>query len=112
MADTISIVLTTVANEQDAAELGNKLLAEHLAACVQEVPIRSRYRWKGEIQCEPEVLMLVKTSPERVPATIEGIRKAHKYEVPEIVVLPTSGGLAEYIAWVGAETMSAANPAG
>jgi periplasmic divalent cation tolerance protein len=104
MADSLSIILTTVANEQHAAELGNRLLADHLAACIQEIPIRSRYRWKGEIQCEPEVLMLVKTSPERVSATVEAIRRNHKYEVPEIVVLPTSGGLAEYIAWVSAET--------
>lgn len=44
MTDGVSIILTTVANEQHAAELADLLLTEHLAACIQEIPIRSRYR--------------------------------------------------------------------
>lgn len=106
MTEPISIVLTTVANEQDAAELASLLLSENLAACVQELPIRSRYRWKGEVQCDPEILLLVKTSAGRAAAAMAAIRKAHRYEIPEIVVLPTSSGLPEYIAWVTAETQA------
>jgi periplasmic divalent cation tolerance protein len=104
MADGVSIVLTTVANEQHAAELGDMLLTQHLAACIQEIPIRSRYRWQGAIQCEAEVLMLIKTAHDRAPVTVAAIREKHRYEVPEILVLQSSSGLAEYIAWVSAET--------
>jgi periplasmic divalent cation tolerance protein len=104
MTEGVTIILTTVANEQHAAELGDMLLAGHLAACIQEIPIRSRYRWQGVIQREPEVLMLVKTAHDRVTAAVEAIRRNHRYEVPEILVLPSSSGLQEYIAWVSAET--------
>jgi periplasmic divalent cation tolerance protein len=104
MADGVSIILTTVANDQHAAELGELLLEAHLAACIQEVPIRGRYRWKGAVQCDSEVLMLVKTAHDRAAAAVEVIRKNHRYELPEIIVLPSSSGLAEYVAWVSAET--------
>jgi periplasmic divalent cation tolerance protein len=104
MADSVSIILTTVANEAHAAELGDMLLTQHLAACIQEIPIRSRYRWKGAVQCDSEVLMLVKTAHDRVEAAVEAIRKTHRYEVPEILVIPSASGLTEYIAWVSAET--------
>jgi periplasmic divalent cation tolerance protein len=104
MADSVSIVLTTVANDQHAAELGDLLLNEHLAACIQEIPIRSRYRWKGAVQSDSEVLLLVKTAHARVAAVVEAIRKHHRYELPEILLLPSSSGLPEYIAWVHTET--------
>jgi periplasmic divalent cation tolerance protein len=104
MAEGVSIILTTVANDQQAAELGDMLLNEQLAACIQEIPIRSRYRWKGAIQCDSEVLMLVKTAHDRVAAAVDAIRKSHRYELPEILVVPSSTGLAEYVAWVSAET--------
>lgn len=104
MTEGVSIILTTVANDQHAAELGDLLLNEHLAACIQEIPIRSRYRWKGAIQCDSEVLMLVKTAHDRVAAAVDAIRKNHRYELPEILVVPSSTGLAEYVAWVSAET--------
>lgn len=104
MTPKIAVVLTTVANDQQATELGNMLLSENLAACVQEIQIKSRYRWKGGIQCEPEVLMLVKTAQDRVASTIASIRRSHKYELPEIIVLPVDAGLEEYLTWVTAET--------
>jgi periplasmic divalent cation tolerance protein len=48
--------------------------------------------------------MLVKTAHDRAAAAVEVIRKNHRYELPEIIVLPSSSGLAEYVAWVSAET--------
>ncbi len=104
MPDNVSIILTTVANEQHAAELGDMLLNQHLAACIQEIPIRSRYRWKGAVQCDSELLLLVKTAHERVDAAVKAIRKVHPYELPEILVIASISGLSEYIAWVSAET--------
>jgi periplasmic divalent cation tolerance protein len=61
----IVTILTTVAQPQDAARIAELLLRERLAACVQDAAIRSRYRWQGEIRCEPELLLLVKTTAEK-----------------------------------------------
>jgi periplasmic divalent cation tolerance protein len=97
-------VITTVAQGEDAARIAEMLLRDKLAACVQEMTIRSRYRWKDAIQCEPELLLLVKTTADRADAAVTAIRKIHPYELPEIMVLPVVGGLAEYLNWVNVET--------
>jgi len=96
--------MTTVAQEQDAARIAEMLLREKLAACVQETTIRSRYNWRDEIRCDPELLLFVKTTADRAEAAITAIRKIHPYEIPEIIVLSVVGGLAEYLNWVNNET--------
>ena len=35
-----------------------------------------------------------------VPAVTEYVKMAHTYEVPEVLVLPVSGGNEEYLKWV------------
>jgi periplasmic divalent cation tolerance protein len=97
-------ILTTVAQAEDAARIAEVLLRDQLAACIQETTIRSRYRWKDEIRCDPELLLLIKTTGDRAEAAITAIRKIHPYDLPEIIVLPVVGGLAEYMSWVDIET--------
>jgi periplasmic divalent cation tolerance protein len=97
-------IITTVAQPADAARIAELLLRDKLAACVQETTIRSRYRWKDEIQCDPEILLLAKTAADRADAAVTAIRKIHPYDLPEIIVLPVVGGLAEYLSWVNVET--------
>jgi periplasmic divalent cation tolerance protein len=46
-------------------------------------------------------LLLLKTTRRRWPKLRDAIRRAHSYEVPEIVALPIVAGLAEYLEWVG-----------
>ena len=98
------MVLTTVAEPESARRLAEDLLEKRLAACVQTLPIQSAYRWKGAIQREPEILMLIKTTSARVPEVETFIRSAHAYETPEIAWLPFAGGSADYLAWIGQET--------
>ena len=104
MTKEVVTIITTVALEEDAASIAEMLLRDRLAACVQEITIRSRYRWKDEIRCEPEVLLLVKTARDRAESAVTAIRKIHPYELPEIIVLPVVGGLADYLAWIDVET--------
>jgi len=103
MIEVVTII-TTVAHGDDAARIAEMLLRGKLAACVQEMTIRSRYRWKDEVRCEPELLLLVKTAADRAEATVNAIRQIHPYDLPEIIVLPVAGGLPEYMSWVDAET--------
>jgi periplasmic divalent cation tolerance protein len=97
-------IMTTVGKAEDAARIAEVLLHDKLAACIQETTIRSRYRWKNEIHCEPELLLLAKTTADRAEAAVSAIRKSHPYDLPEILVLPVVGGLAEYMNWIDAET--------
>lgn len=84
--------------------LATRLLESRLAACVQQIGIASRYRWDGEVKCDEEILLLVKTSVEAAGAAMRAIEENHSYEVPEIVALPIADGLPAYLEWVTRET--------
>ncbi len=50
------IVLTTLSDEQQAADFAAELVERRLAACVNIVgPIRSIYRWKGKVERESRI---------------------------------------------------------
>jgi len=71
-----------------------------LAACVQIQRVRSVYAWQGETRREPEWLLMAKTRAENYPAIESCILEHHSYEVPEVAMLPLSGGSAAYLAWI------------
>ena len=104
MDNRMCVVLTTMADRDEARRISEMLLEQNLVACTQEFDVNSRFRWKGAVQSESEIVMLLKTATGRVEATIEAIKRSHSYELPEIIVLPVTGGLPGYIAWVESET--------
>ena len=61
------IAMTTFENEQQAKPVIDEILRCKLAACVQEIMIKSHYAWKGELCHEDEVLVLLKTRKELYP---------------------------------------------
>jgi periplasmic divalent cation tolerance protein len=104
VATDIVVVTTTVDREDAARSLARACVEAKLAACVQCVPIHSTYRWKGAIEEAGEFLLMAKTRTALVDELTRFIRSRHSYELPEIAVLPVSGGLPEYLAWVRTET--------
>lgn len=99
------IVLTTVGADADAPALARILVEERLAACVNILPVMtSVYRWKGSVEQDREQQLVIKTTPERLPALEQRLRQLHPYELPEFVVLRPSGGSEAYLRWVGENT--------
>ncbi len=102
---TVLLVLTNLPNRADADALAQFLVENRLAACVNILaPCHSIYRWKGAVETAEEVPLLIKTVETRYPALEAALRERHPYEIPEIVALPVTGGLPEYLAWLVAET--------
>ena len=97
---------TTVDSRQRAQALARRIVNSRLAACVQTMPIRSVYHWKGSVETAEEFLLIVKTRATLTQVLVNLIRSVHAYELPEIVVTPITGGLKEYLDWIGAETSS------
>jgi periplasmic divalent cation tolerance protein len=88
-----------------AERIARMLVGERLAACVNVVPgLRSVYRWKGAIEHAEEVLLLIKTRPERMPGLQERLLQLHPYELPELVAVETDSGLPAYLRWLADET--------
>ncbi len=95
------VVLTTVDSAELAESLARGLVERRLAACVNIVgPIRSVYRWKGEVVSDEERLLVIKTSARRLPALSEAIRELHSYEVPEVLALAVEDGDRRYLDWL------------
>jgi len=99
----ICVILSTVPPEK-SAEIARSLIDRHLVACVNMVPVRSWYRWKGEFCDDGEHLLIAKTRKENAGEVVRALRALHPYEVPEIIVLPVTGGHLPYLDWVYGET--------
>ena len=98
------IVLTTFATEQQAKPVIDEIIRCKLAACIQEVKIRSHYTWKGELCHEDEVLVLFKTRKELYPELERKLLELHPYETPEILLVDVEKGSAPYLAWIDEQT--------
>lgn len=102
--EDVCVVLSTFANEEDAARAGRALVERRLVACVNLVPgVRSIYRWQGRVEDAPEILAVMKTRRDRLPELLAALPALHPYQVPEILALPVVAGGASYLAWVASE---------
>lgn len=100
MSTRVTLALTTVGSEEDAARIARHLVETKAAACVSIVsPVRSIYSWKGEFQDEREWLLLVKTS-RPAEELRDLLRAVHPYEVPEFLAFPASFADEAYARWV------------
>lgn len=104
MSDYIQVV-TTTANQEDAQRIAQVLVEARLAACVQIVgPITSTYHWQGKIETAQEWQCWAKSRRDLYEEIEQAIRKAHPYEVPEILAIPVLAGSASYLAWIEEQT--------
>ena len=101
MAEKIVLALSTFPDHETAQRISNQLVSEKFAACANILPsIESIYRWKGKLETGNETLVFFKLSEDRQSDFQNKLRSLHPYEVPEIVFVPISGGLPEYLRWV------------
>lgn len=99
------MLLCTVPNAEIGRSIAHAVVKERLAACVNLVPgLTSIYRWEGVVQEDQEVLLLLKTRPERVERLTKSLIELHPYDVPEVLTFPSTGGHQAYLAWIRGET--------
>lgn len=101
----IYLVLTHLPNHADAVRLARLLVEQKLAACVNiGSPVQSLYRWRGMIETATEIPLAIKTTQALYPKVEALIKENHPYELPEIVALELTAGLAHYLQWIVEET--------
>jgi periplasmic divalent cation tolerance protein len=104
-APEVIMVITNLPDRATAERIAESLVTENVAACVNILAeCISIYRWEGKIERTSEVPLLIKTTRTAYPRLEEAIRKLHPYEVPEIIALPVSASLPDYLNWVEMET--------
>ena len=100
-ASPLVLVLTTFPADGDAEVVARKLVEERLVACVNIFPVMdSLYRWKGKIDQSRERQVVMKTAQDRVDELTRRLEELHPFEVPELLVVPVSGGGDRYLAWI------------
>lgn len=97
-------VLSTAPDTATAQRIGTTLVEERLAACANVVEgVTSVYRWRGQIEREQEVLMVLKTTSGAVDRLKERLVELHPYDLPEVLALSVPAGHEPYLDWVRAE---------
>lgn len=82
-AARLLLALTTEATPALAEALAEALLERRLAACVALQPLRSLYRWQGELERGEEVQLLIKSHPSRLAELEAAVHQLHSYTIPE-----------------------------
>jgi periplasmic divalent cation tolerance protein len=95
------MVITTIEPER-GRELASGIVEAGLAACVQVVPrVESFYTWKGNVESDPEAVLLCKTHESKLPEIEQFFSEHHGYDVPELISVPITSGLDSYVSWMG-----------
>lgn len=95
------LAFSTFPDIETARRIARQLVTENFAACANIIPtIESIYRWQGKVESGDETLVFFKTTAARSTAFQEKLKSLHPYEVPEIIFIPVTAGLPEYLRWV------------
>ena len=102
--ENIRVVLVSIPRDE-ANKLAKSLVENHLAACINVVPkIESYFWWDNKLEHDEEALLIIKTTQQRFDELRAWVVENHPYDLPEIISLPLSDGLSDYIEWVKKET--------
>jgi periplasmic divalent cation tolerance protein len=95
------IVLMTAPNREEAVKIVHTLLEEKLIACGNIVDsVSSFFWWKGKIEEEKEVLVIMKSNEKLFKKLSKRVMELHSYDVPEILALPIVDGSSSYLEWL------------
>lgn len=98
--DEVLVGLVT-APPDDAGRIAGVLVERGLAACCNVVsPVTSIFTWKGSRETETEALLIIKTIRAESEALTDCVREVHPYDLPEVIFLPVTTGLGDYLKWV------------
>ena len=87
--DDICELVITAPDADWLTEFGRRLVTDRLAASVHNVtPVRSIYRWQGQVHDRPEARAAVHTRTALVASIIDRLDDEHPYEVPGVYALP------------------------
>ncbi len=103
MTDKI-VVLCTCSTAEEARRIAGEIIAKRLAACVNLLPgVTSVYHWKGDVEENREILMMIKSSRPLFEKLRSEIARMHSYELPEVIAIPVVDGSEPYLEWMDHE---------
>jgi periplasmic divalent cation tolerance protein len=103
--ERVLLVYTTFADAETALEIGESLVRDRLAACVNVLPgMRSVYAWKGAVERGAEVVAIIKSRDSLRQPLAAALKARHPYETPILLHLPVAEADPDTLAWILSET--------
>jgi periplasmic divalent cation tolerance protein len=101
------VAYVTCGSREEALTIGRTLVEERLAACCNLIAgMTAIYRWEGSIETGEEVVLIAKTTADRLELLTTRVNALHSYELPCISAWPIEGGSAGFLAWIARECHS------
>jgi len=92
-------------DRETAEAIAADCIEKRLAACANIfAPIASLYHWKGKVESDAEVPLVLKTRGELFDAVCAAVKARHPFEVPSIIATELVAIDEAYAAWLEAET--------
>ena len=99
------MVYVTANNQEEAEKIALTVVEENLAACANVLgPMISIFSWKGDLQREEEVAILLKTTEKNVARLTKRITTLHSYDCPCVLAWPIQYGNSVFLDWLKTET--------
>jgi periplasmic divalent cation tolerance protein len=104
MTELVEVVIT--APDPDwLKNFSRKLVEQRLCASAHNfAPVRSIYRWRGDIYERTEGRVSLHTRRDRVAEIVSLAKLEHPHEVPGISTRAITDGNPDYLAWITQET--------
>ena len=100
-----AVVLVSASNQNEAEKIARELVHTKLAACVSIIPnMRCIGTWEGKVEDSEEYLLIIKTRAELFDQVKQSIQSLHSYKIPEIISLPITHALEDYVRWINEVT--------
>lgn len=103
MFRNLRLVYITTGSREEARSIGEKLVEEKLAACVNLIDgMESIYHWKQKIESDKECILIAKTTYSNVGRLTKRVKELHSYDVPCIISfnLAEQEGNEAYLDWL------------
>ena len=98
-------VYMTAGSVEEAKSIGQILVGQNLAACVNLLEnMTSIYKWEEKLEESQEVIMIAKTRKTLMPKLIETVNSLHSYDCPCLLELPIQGGNPDFLSWIERQT--------
>lgn len=104
MSNNFCELTLTCADQLEADNISSTLLDKHLVACVRQFPVNSAYWWKGEIQKDNEILLLMESQSKLFDKIEAVVLKLHSYETPGLYMKEMRRVSQKAADWLEAET--------
>lgn len=87
-------------NEEEAGRITEILFEKKLIACAKKLPVKSAFKWKGELNKADEIVLLLETEDSFFDTIESEVRKIHSHKTFILASIPvgqTSEGVTEWL---------------